>query len=529
VPGPIDPDDDPVGVGLDPGLVLPARIAHWAAVDGSRPFLAEVGGPTATRAEVGGRPGAEAGGRTATYAEVVDGVRRWASVLTDRGVRAGDRVASLLPPSIDAHLVWLASACLGALEVSVNPELRGPLLDHVLSDAAPKVCVVREDQRELVPHGTPAVVTDDEPAAAATPADIPRWPAPTDPCCVLYTSGTTGPAKGVVIPWAQLGATIGRIPRRLLGGDDAVYAPWPMFHVTGRSPLPAMADVGGHVVLRERVSIGDFWSDIVGHRCTSTTIGAIAALIVDTDAPPAHPLRWVFMAARGELSLRIQDKFGVEVIGNYGSTELGFPILNRHLDAATADAAGWPRPGYRTKVVVDGAEVADGTPGELAIAGTSRAVMFSGYLGVDGDPLEDGWYRTGDLVVRRPDGAIVFVDRMRDTIRRFGENISSVAVEAVVNADSEVSESAALASPSDVCGEEVLLVVTPATVDAAALFRRLQQVLPRHALPAYVAVRAELPKTPTGKVAKHQLRVNASDADVWESPAAARRHASGER
>ena len=122
--------------------------------------------------------------------------------------------------------------------------------------------------------------------------------------------------------------------------------------------------------------------------------------------------------------------------------------------------------------------MADGTPGELAIAGTSRAVMFSGYLGVDGDPLEDGWYRTGDLVVRRPDGAIVFVDRMRDTIRRFGENISSVAVEAVVNADSEVSESAALASPSDVCGEEVLLVVTPATVDAAALFRRLQQVLP---------------------------------------------------
>jgi carnitine-CoA ligase len=93
-----------------------------------------------------------------------------------------------------------------------------------------------------------------------------------------------------------------------------------------------------------------------------------------------------------------------------------------------------------------------------------------------------------------------------------------------VNGDEQVQESAAIASPSDVCGEEVLLVVTPATLDPAALFGRLRAVLPRHALPAYIVVRPELPKTPTGKVAKHELRVRATDADAWESPAAARRH-----
>ena len=504
-------DDDPAAVALDPGLVLPARIAHWAQVDPDRPFLVEVGG------------------RTSTFGDVHDGVRRWAALLERVGVRAGDRVASFLPPSIDAHLVWLASASIGALEVAVNPELRGALLDHVLSDATPRVCVAGAGQRDLVPPGAATIVVDDDPTARVAPAQIGRWPGPADTACVLYTSGTTGPAKGVLVPWGQLSATIGRIPRAWLSADDAVYAPWPMFHVTGRSPLPAMADVGGRVVLRPRLSIADFWSDIVTHGCTSTTIGAVAALILETTAPPLHPLRWVFMAPRGEVSLQVQDKFGVRVIGNYGSTELGFPILNRTLDATSAHVAGWARPGYETRAVADGSDVADGAPGELWIRGPVRAVMFSGYLGVAGDPLEDGWFRTGDLVTRRADGAIVFLDRMRDVIRRFGENISSAAVEAIVATDPEVGECAAVASPSPVCGEEVLLVVTPApgvVLDAAALYGRLREVLPRYALPAYVAVRAALPKTPTGKVVKHALEVSASDPDVWESPAAAGRHPS---
>ena len=117
--------DDPGRVAVDPELVLPRRIAHWAATDPGRTFLVEVGGTTRT------------------YREVLDGVQRWITLLRGSGVRPGDRVASFLPPSIDAHLVWLACASMGALEVSVNPELRGPLLDHLLGDAGPRLCVVR--------------------------------------------------------------------------------------------------------------------------------------------------------------------------------------------------------------------------------------------------------------------------------------------------------------------------------------------------------------------------------------------------
>jgi crotonobetaine/carnitine-CoA ligase len=285
-----------------------------------------------------------------------------------------------------------------------------------------------------------------------------------------------------------------------------------------------MADVGGRVVLRARPSVAAFWPDMVRYGCTSTTFGALAALLLEEEAPSGHRVRWVFMAPRGELSLRVQEKFGVRVLANYGSTEVGFPILNRNLDATTANVSGWPRDGYRARIVRDGHDVADGEPGEMWIGARDRAVMFSGYLGRAGDPLADGWFRTGDVVTRRADGGIVFVDRMRDVIRRFGENISSVAVESIVATDPEVGDCAALASPSDVCGEEVLLVVTPASVDPPALFERLSARLPRYALPAYIAVRAAVPKTPTGKVAKHELDVSANDAGVWESPAAASRH-----
>src|SRR5579884_320647 len=104
-------DDDPIGTGLDPSLVLPARIAYWAGADPARPFLVEVGGPTFS------------------YADVYDAMLRWASLLSGAGTGAGDRVVSFLPPSVAAHAAWLGCACIGALDVAVNPDLRGPLLD----------------------------------------------------------------------------------------------------------------------------------------------------------------------------------------------------------------------------------------------------------------------------------------------------------------------------------------------------------------------------------------------------------------
>ncbi len=500
--------DDPGGVGTDPAFVLARLVDGWADREPARPFLVEVGG------------------RTASYGEVSRAVRAWAGVLQAHGLRAGDRALSFLPPSIDAHLVWMAAAAIGAVEVGANPELVGPLLDHVLVDSAPSLAVVLPDQTHLVPPALPSLVADPAVLADATLASDAEgadtsWPAPADPSCILYTSGTTGPAKGVVLTWAQMASTIGRIPRSALSGDDAVYAPWPMFHVTGRSPLLAMADVGGRVVLRPGLSVREFWADIIFHRCTSTTVGAVAPLLLQQDTPP-NPLRWVFMAPRGALSCAVADRFGVEVVGNYGSTEMGFPILNRAVRPGTAHLAGWLRPGYRARLVLAGRDVADGEAGELWIQPPDRSLVLASYLGDTDDPVADGWYHTGDVMTRDDGGAFTFVDRLRDVVRRFGETISASVVEAAAQVQPDVIECAVVATPSEMAGEEVLLVVVVEPgrlLDPGELYHRLEAVLPRHARPAFVAVVDALPKTPTGKVRKTALTLVPGGPGVWESPA----------
>ncbi|MBV8464041.1 MAG: AMP-binding protein, partial [Acidimicrobiales bacterium] len=154
-------DDDPIATGLDPSLVLPVRIAQWARDEPDRAFLVEVDGPTFT------------------FAQVHDGMLRWAALLIGKGVGNGDRVVSFLPPSVAAHLVWLGCACIGALEVAVNPEVRGPLLDHVLRDAGPCLCVGLAEHATLAPTGV-RFVTVDAPVPDVAPMAPGRWPQPSD-------------------------------------------------------------------------------------------------------------------------------------------------------------------------------------------------------------------------------------------------------------------------------------------------------------------------------------------------------------
>jgi crotonobetaine/carnitine-CoA ligase len=188
---------------------------------------------------------------------------------------------------------------------------------------------------------------------------------------------------------------------------------------------------------------------------------------------------------------------------------------------------GRPRPGYRLRVVGPGdADVPDGQVGELWVRPPARELMLLEYLNrpdATAAATAGGWYRTGDAVVRSPDGMFTFVDRMRDTIRRHGENISSAAIEAVIAADPAVAECAALGVPDPVAGQEVALAVVPAPsgCDPAALYERLRDQLPRHALPAYVLVLADLPRTPTNKVRKAELREHLDLTTAWRPPARA--------
>jgi crotonobetaine/carnitine-CoA ligase len=513
-------DDDAGGLALDPDRVLPRRVASWAEQDPDRPFLQEVTG------------------RAVSYAESIEGIRRWATVLRDLGVAPGDRVLSMLPASIDAYLLWMAAGCVGACEVPVNPELRGTFLSHALEASGARLCLARPEfvpvaESAAIP-GLDVVAVDRErpPTVGAVLGEI-DWPTPEDESCIIYTSGTTGPAKGAILSWAQMAATIGRIPRSWLTGDDAVYCCHSAFHVTGRSPLPAMADVGGRVVLRERFSLHDFWGDVCRHGCTSTT--AFVPLLLglpEREDDRENPLRVVLAGQSGRQTERFSERFGAQVVTCYGSTEVGFPIATRWPKPLPESGpvprdCGWLRRGYAARIVgEDGQEVPDGTSGELWIRPPSSSLMMRGYNGLPektASAIVDGWYHTGDALIRHPDGCFEFNDRLRDTIRRMGENISSSSLEAVVLGDDEVQDCAAIGVSDEVAGQEVFLLVVPRqgrTIDPEALSERLEGELPRYMQPAYVLIveDAAVPRTPTNKIRKVALLDAFNLEDAWRSP-----------
>jgi carnitine-CoA ligase len=276
--------------------------------------------------------------------------------------------------------------------------------------------------------------------------------------------------------------------------------------------MMAMADVGGRVVLREGFSRADFWHDIRTNSCTSTTIGAVTGILL---AAPArdddrdHPLRFVLFGKVGDEGRRLLERFGVDGVCFYGSTEVGFPVGQRPIEPGTEHLAGRLRGGYEGRVVDDsGIVVADGVVGELWILPPDRRLILQEYLGapeLTARAVVDGWYRTGDAVRHHPDGAFEFVDRMRDTIRRFGENISSAALESAVLHEPDVLECAAIGVPSPVTGHDVLVAVVAqdgTVIDPADLAGRLLDRLPRYMRPSYVVIVDAFHHTPNGKIRK---------------------------
>jgi crotonobetaine/carnitine-CoA ligase len=512
---PLDGDEaDLAALALDRAQVLPRKVADRAAANPGHPFLAEVTG------------------RCATYGETWAAVQRWVTWLGELGVGRGDRVVSMLPASMDAVLLWLAAGCIGALEVPVDPALRGVFLRHVLADSGARVCLVRPEHADLLAScgadGLDIVVVDRDHDSAQhdAPAGEVGFPAPGDPACVIYTSGTTGLPKGVVISWAQMSALIGRTPRSWLSERDCAYLCHPMFHVTGRTAIVVMADAGGRLMLRERFSASAFLDDVRAGGCTNTT--AYTGLILATperDDDGDNPLRFVWSGGTPVISARFAQRFGVHVLEAYGSTEIGFPITLRtpppDLDHRWI---GRPRAGYDTRVVrPDGTDATRGEAGELWVRPPTRELMLLEYLNqpeATAAATAGGWYRTGDAVIRHSNGAFVFVDRMKDTIRRNGENISSAAVESVAAADPAVAECAVIGVPDRMAGQAVALVLVPSPggCDPAGLYERLRGQLPRYALPGYILLTETLPRTPTNKVRKVELRESIDLSGAWRPP-----------
>ncbi|MEE2033730.1 AMP-binding protein [Rhodococcus chondri] len=494
----------------DPSSVLPVQLRSRARSEPDRPFLREV-----------------TGGST-TYGTTWDGVCNWAEHLKTLGVGPGSRVTTLLPPSIDAVMIWIALGCLGAVEVPVNPDLKGAFLEHVLDDAAPMLCLARPEFADRVRDIRPDLPVRGIERGAwenldAAGTDLGTLPSPGDLACVIYTSGSTGPAKGMMLDWAQFATTIDRIP---LGPDDVTYNCHPMFHVTGRSPLITMCSTGGSVVLREKFSAKATLDDVRAFGCTTGTFHGALLLALPPRADDAdNPLEAVFAGHNAALAAEFAKRFAVKCYDLYGSTEVGFPLVLSDPPDLEHTWCGRVRDGYRAQVVDEiGQPVADGVPGELWVRPDDRLMIMIGYLNqpeATARALDGGWYHSDDIVIRHPDGNFEFLHRAGDTIRRMGENISTTAVEAVIDEHPQLSGCAVLGVPDNVAGHEVVVVaevVENSALGEPALYEWLTSRLPKHTLPRYLALTDALPRTPTNKVLKTGLLDTIDLAEAWSPP-----------
>ena len=486
----------------------------------------------------------EQDGREWTFAKLHGEVVRTANALRTLGVEQDDFVLSWLPNGIDALLVWFAVNYLGAVYVPINTAYRGRLLEQVLANSGARLMVAHAgllprladigtaklEQVVALGNGDagftalPMLPASALTSANDTPPPLGRKIGPWDTQSIIYTSGTTGPSKGVLSTYAHLFAIGETYP--VLSERDRYLVNLPLFHVAGTAWTYAMLAHSGSVVLVESFRTDEFWSIVRRTRSTATQLlGVMAQFLLKQPPSPSdrnHTLKSALVIPLAEDNHEFAGRFGVDVFTMYNMTEMPVPIVSG-INPPNPRSCGKARPGIEVRIVDENdCEVAPGQTGELIVRSQTPWTISHGYHNhpeATARTWRNGWFHTGDAFRSDDNGDFYFVDRIKDAIRRRGENISSFEVETAVCEFPAVKEAAAVGVPSPFGEEEILIVVTPAPgriVVPADLVRFLQQRLAHFMVPKYVRIIPELPKTPTQKVQKMVLRDAGITSDTWD-------------
>ncbi|MGG7566833.1 AMP-binding protein [Rhodovulum sp. DZ06] len=481
-----------------------------------------------------------------TYARFRELVVQTALGLQRRGVGQGDHVLVWMPNSRAQIRIFFALNYLGAVYVPINTAYKGGLLEHVLAVSDARLAIVdgalvpRLEGRDLAaiealivtgPRAEadclPAVHYDDvmlpESGVLAAPA---RAIQPWDPMAIIYTSGTTGPSKGVLTSYLHLFSNAGPESWPFVTEDDRYMINAPMFHIGGMGPMFCMLARGASIAVVDRFDTATYWDSV---RRTGATVAFLLGVMASfLEKRPARaddadsPLRLALMVPLPADAESFATRFGVDVRTIFNMTEVSTPIVSE-ANPSVRGACGKPRDGVEVRLVDENdCEVPVGVMGEMIVRTDRPWAMNSGYYKnpeATAKAWRNGWFHTGDAFIRDAEGNFFFTDRMKDSIRRRGENISSFEVESEVLAHPDVSEAAAVAVPSEHSEDDVLVCVAPvagAKIDPEALLRFLVDRMAYFMVPRYIRVLPELPKTPSNKVLKHELRAEGATPDAWD-------------
>ncbi len=494
----------------------------------------------AKAAKNGRRPALRFEGRTVSYDELDRRSERVAAGLRQAGVAPGERVAAFLFNTPEFPFLWFGVAKAGAVLVPLNTGLKGEILRYELGDSAPRAIVVdprlwpvyaplrealripREYVAAVPPDGTPAPtgVPGFETLDAEPDVERPPAPRPDAPASVMYTSGTTGPPKGAVIPHQKLITTPTEIARRSqLAPDSVLFTGLPLFHCNAQEMTALTAILHDlTAAFDERFHASRYWEIAAAFGAThvSLLIAMVNILFKQPERPTdrSHGVRTALTAgATRELWPAFERRFGLTIVELYGMTECGCTTLMNPPGAIRLGSIGTPL-GFVEADVVDDDDrpVGPGVRGELVVRPRAPYTMFLGYLNQPGKTVEawrNLWFHTGDTVTRDADGYYYFVDRKKDIIRRRGENLAPYDVESALNRHPAVFESVVVGVPSPLGEEDVKAYVQArpgASVEAKELFEFCARELPFFMVPRFLEFVDEIPKTANQKSQRYLLR-----------------------
>ncbi|UTE73733.1 ATP-dependent acyl-CoA ligase [Rossellomorea marisflavi] len=471
-----------------------------------------------------------------TYGEVDAISNKVANSLRSLGIIKGDKVAMLMDNSKEFVFSAFGILKCGAVEVPINTAHKKQLLHYQLNQSDAKFIIVGHEYMEEVAHVFEDLdqmkriilvgSTDQYPHLPITPfselLEGSERPVEvlldyTDIQSIMFTSGTTGPSKGVLVThrhclliatdWLKVNA---------FTKEDSLYTPLPLFHtIAHQLGLISALVAGASISIVKKFSASRFWDDV---KHFNATVGHVifAMIPILLNQPPSkndknHQLRSVYIGPSA-LSDRFEERFGVKVVEVYGASETAF-LTSFEYGKFKAGSCGRANENYDLRLVDDrDNEVPVGQVGEFIVRSKEPYTLSQGYYNMPEETVQafrNLWFHTGDLGYRDEEGYYYFVDRKKDAIRRRGENISSFEVESIVNSHPAVLESAAIAVPSELSEDEVKIVVVlkeGVQLSHEDFHQYCVENMAKFMVPRYIEFVNEMPKTATGKIQKVHLR-----------------------